>query len=79
MIGKFLSGTLWQCEINSILQDSGIMSMDVHSGDSFMKFALLKWNLLTGHLKAFDTCKDPMHPWMTKSMEIKYCLIKGLI
>lgn len=60
--GKFLFHTSWQCEVNSILQEPGRLLRGFLQCQFLYKISPAMMEPAPGHLKAFDTCKDPAHP-----------------
>jgi len=62
MVGKFLFHTLWQGEVNSALHKSGRLAMGFLQSWLHFKFSPAEMECASGHLKAFDTCRNPMRP-----------------
>lgn len=93
-VGKFFH-TSRQPEVNSMLQEPGRLSGESLWCWLLYKISPAKMEPVSGHLEAFDTCKDPMHPlddkkkakkwnaaWLKAwSEKIKFChqLLKWLL
>lgn len=61
MVGMFHFHTFWQGEVNSTLWESGRLSSGSLWCWLLYKISPDKMEPAPGHLKAFDTCKDPVH------------------